>query len=499
VVSQEVQNKIDKVALLKLLLEKKRRLCLGSYYEFFKYFWDTVIIGDDFVDNWHIKLICDELQTIGEQVIKREPKLYDLDINVPPGESKTTMVTVLWNAWLWAKDPTITLITNSHSGPLATKHAVLTKDCIKSEKYSDMFGYMYGIRRDIDSKTFYKNTEGGSRIVTSTKAGITGEHAHIIINDDSLAASVGVSKAALKSNKAKQKELSTRKKDKHVTVRVNVGQRLHEEDTTAINIKQSKKKGTKLKRICIPATNAYPIIPARLKVFYQKGYMNLKRSGPEEQADALIELGPMGYAAQHGQQPQKLGGNLLKRENITVISPTQVPLGYNTAKKFTTMDTAQTKDELNDPTGIGAFRRLGNKIYIYDYMEYRETYEGAKLNAMDFLHLTGTRKSPCVIENKSNGRDIQTGLITHHAINAVLFNPGTKDKVARFMDIIPYFCSGRFVIVKGSWDWEGFIKKLLMFPNLTHDEPIDVSVMAVNKGLKNQHKHTGTRKTTGSN
>lgn len=38
-----------------------REYCKRSFYNFFKTFWSQVESGE-FVDNWHIKLVCDSLQ-----------------------------------------------------------------------------------------------------------------------------------------------------------------------------------------------------------------------------------------------------------------------------------------------------------------------------------------------------------------------------------------------------------------------------------------------------
>ena len=110
------QSNKNKLLKLKLLREKKRRLLRSSYYEFVIYFWDT-IIHDDFVDNWHIKYLCDEVQKVLELVIAKQPKEYDLWINVPPGTSKSTIVTVMLTPWLWIRAPWAVHISNSLPKP----------------------------------------------------------------------------------------------------------------------------------------------------------------------------------------------------------------------------------------------------------------------------------------------------------------------------------------------------------------------------------------------
>ena len=56
-----------------------RDLLKSNFYEFFKFFW-TAINNETLIDNWHIKYLCDELQSVAERVFKREKKEYDLII-----------------------------------------------------------------------------------------------------------------------------------------------------------------------------------------------------------------------------------------------------------------------------------------------------------------------------------------------------------------------------------------------------------------------------------
>ncbi len=101
-----------------IVLAAKVALCKKSYYHFFLEFWEEVS-PEVFVDNWHVKIICDELQRMGERIKNRLPKEYDLVINVPPASSKSTIVTILYPVWLWTIDPTIKILSGSYGQSLA--------------------------------------------------------------------------------------------------------------------------------------------------------------------------------------------------------------------------------------------------------------------------------------------------------------------------------------------------------------------------------------------
>jgi hypothetical protein len=112
----------------------KAELCKRNFFFFVQEFWSE-IIPDDPVYNWHIEYLCDELQKIVERVARREDKLYDLVINIPPGTSKSTIATVMLPAWAWTIDSRIRNLTASYSASLSTDHAVKSRDIIKSDKY----------------------------------------------------------------------------------------------------------------------------------------------------------------------------------------------------------------------------------------------------------------------------------------------------------------------------------------------------------------------------
>lgn len=53
-----------------------------DFFFFVQTFWD-VIIKEQPVFNWHIPFLCEELQKLSVSIVKREPKPYDLIINIP--------------------------------------------------------------------------------------------------------------------------------------------------------------------------------------------------------------------------------------------------------------------------------------------------------------------------------------------------------------------------------------------------------------------------------
>ena len=70
-----------------------------SFYKFLLTFWELAT-GSSRPEsfNWHVKYLCDQLQTIAERVFRNELRMHDLIINVPPGSTKSTICSVAFGA-----------------------------------------------------------------------------------------------------------------------------------------------------------------------------------------------------------------------------------------------------------------------------------------------------------------------------------------------------------------------------------------------------------------
>jgi hypothetical protein len=81
--------------------------CRESLPAFVRSGWDTIEPGTPLVWGRHMDAICDHLAAITSGDIKR------LLINVPPGHSKSSLVSVFWPAWMWLLRPDWRLLSAS--------------------------------------------------------------------------------------------------------------------------------------------------------------------------------------------------------------------------------------------------------------------------------------------------------------------------------------------------------------------------------------------------
>jgi len=87
------------MAQVAIMESLEAQICRESFYEFVKRMWFEVV-PEIPVWNWHIKYLCDELQTVAENQFEGHRREYDLIINIPPGTTKSTICSVMFPMWL---------------------------------------------------------------------------------------------------------------------------------------------------------------------------------------------------------------------------------------------------------------------------------------------------------------------------------------------------------------------------------------------------------------
>lgn len=480
--------------VLPTYFEIKAELCRRKLSFFVKEFWD-VVVTEDLVWNWHMDVICDEVQAVYERVFMhfdengkrtgRLPKLYDLIINVPPGTSKSTIVSQMAQAWGWTRDASLRHITGSYGGDLAVSHSSKTRDIILSPKYRQYFPEVK-IKPDANGKTDYRTTCGGQRLSTSVGAGVTGVHAHIITIDDPLNTKQQASKKEAESaNKWFDNTLPTRKVDKLVTPTILIMQRLVVNDPTG-HLLEKRKRGLKIRHICLPGTVGNNVSPAELKDKYSNGYLDEKRLSQPALDELKIALGAAGYAGQIDQRPVPEGGLIWQKWFIEVPDENW-PDRKHMTNYGTDWDLAYTKDESNSASAYVCTGKIGNKIYIDDigwrWLEFPKLIAWIK-----------TLTSPHYIEAKASGKSAKQVLVSN-GIPAIEVPVIGGDKIARANMATPTAEAGMVYIRKSMADriYNDSKQGILFFPNGEFTDLAD----AVAQSLQRQAKkgaissHTG--------
>lgn len=395
----------------------KGEQCRRSLFKFVQEFWEE-IIPEDPVWNWHIEYLCDEIQRdvlrvckLPEQRVQgfvlpsklREPKLHDVLVNIPPGTTKSTIISVMLPAWVWTIDPTLRIGTASYSGDLSMQLAVKSRDVIQSDKYRKYFPTVK-IREDSNNKGHYINTAGGERYATSTGGTIVGIHFHLIIIDDPVNTKEAASEVALEQAcDFVNTTLSMRKVDKKITLTIMVMQRLHEKDPSGSWLSM---EGNKIKHICLPAKldEDGDVSPPELAERYVDGYLDPVRLDSSALAEALMKLGSYGYAGQMGQNPTPKGGGVWQQWFVPVPDK-DMPLPAQMEGYGTDWDTAYTQKEVNASSAAVVSGRIGNIMYIDRVAWFNQEFPALINTIMQGFPF------PHYVEAKASGKSVKQVLV----------------------------------------------------------------------------------------
>jgi len=146
-------------------------------HDFVKQAWPIIEPGTEYLDNWHIVLICEYLMAVSLGIIKR------LWINIPPRYMKSILVSILWPCWEWAAlNPSQSWVFASYGYDLSTAHSRKRRDIIESQWYQNRWPFR--LRSDQNTQEDFANTLGGLMFATSIGGRVTGMGGNRLCIDD---------------------------------------------------------------------------------------------------------------------------------------------------------------------------------------------------------------------------------------------------------------------------------------------------------------------------
>lgn len=454
------------------------KLAKVELYEFVKAVWPIVEPTQSFVDNWHIRLICEQLEAVTRGEIK------NLIINVPPGCMKSLLVSVMWPAWEWASDDSRRYLKASYGQDLANRDNVKVRDIVQSAWYQSLFGVRF--RGETNRKEKFETEGKGWAIATSVGGRGTGEHPDVIIIDDPTSADQARSdKYRKRANDWYTQTLSTRGVARDVAT-VIIMQRLHEKDLTGYLMDQDE--NGEWVHLCLPMQ-----------------YETSRESDPDWQPDPLdprtepgellwpdlfthkkvrkltLVLGPYGAAGQLQQRPAPEGGGLFKRDWFEIVehAPKDVLIrvrGWDIAgtEAWENPDADWTAGVLISMTREGTFYV---EDVVYDQLSEdgvnRLMKQTAKLDGRSVLQREER-------EGGSSGKAVtraRARLLRGFDYAEVIVNKA--DKVGRARPLRGQAEARNVKLVAGLWN-RRYLDELAVFPTGEHDDQVDGSSCAFN-------------------
>jgi predicted phage terminase large subunit-like protein len=461
-----------------VLAEQYRR----SFYRFAKESFKVLHNGEGWVDNWHIKYICDEIQKEVIRINRKEPTQKNIIINVPPRTLKSELVNVFLSAYCWIINPSLQIITSSYSSSLSISLSVQTRRLLESDWFIKHFPNVK-LSIDENTKSRFSNTDGGLRYSTSTGGTVTGMGGDLIIIDDPQNPQLSRSDVERENTKDFfNQTLRSRLNNPKTGVFIIIMQRLHDDDLTGHLLRTEPEYW---KHICLPAELNDNVLPVELINNYHNGLLFEQRLSLEVLGRLKTGLGSYGYSGQYLQSPSPTDGGILKSKWINPAN--EIPNG--TVDFF--LDTAYTSKQGNDPTAIMACIFENNNLYLLKVVEQRLEFPELIKYINEFVQAHNyTGNSRIYIEPKASGLSVIQQMRSLTSLNIIESKPPTTDKINRANSISAFVESGRVYAKDGAY-LNNFYTQLNAFPNALHDDMVDVFIMALEEYTSHQPMYFG--------
>lgn len=464
--------KQSKINSLPDIDQLQAELSKRSLHAFLRYFaWPVLMPSVTFVDNWHIRSICEHLEAIKDGRIKK------LIINLPFRLLKSTIVTQTFPAWRWIDNPSLQFLTASYAKDIAMRDAVATRRIIESQKYQRHFGHCFKMTSDQNVKTRYENDKAGQRTVTSTDGAGTGFGGNIRIIDDPISGKEANSTAAIQASIDWWKgTMATRANDPVNDSVILIHQRLNENDLTGYILKNETGWD-------------HLILPMRFEQEYSKttsiGYKDPRTIEgelihpdrlPEATVKSLeLSLGSYHTNAQLQQRPDSRTGNIFDRNKWVFykILPTFDEIIMSVDCTFKNLATS-------DYVAIQVWGRKEGNYYLVSRLRERLGF-AATVTAVRTIKAKYQKLNAILIEDKANGSAVIETL--KKEISGIIpINPD-GGKVARAYSMQSWQEAGNLYLPDCSIEptIEVFLSDVSAFPTPTvHDDEVDAMTQAIN-------------------
>lgn len=485
----------------------------SSLIEFYKAAWETIDPAP-YVDGWHLHAIAEHLEAVSKGHIRK------LLITVPPRHSKTLMCSVVWPAWLWAKERTAEFpligaqakfLCLSYGDDLALDSALLMRRLIESDWYQARWGKRVKLTADQEAKSKFDTSAGGSRISAGFGGTLTGRGGDIKIIDDPLKADdAEMETARQKVIRRYDGTLKSRMTDPRHTAEVAIMQRLHASDLAGHILDTDPD----FELLMLPAE----FEPER-RFYTSIGWTDPRKSDNEilwperfgQKELAVFKRNAYEWAGQWQQRPEIRGGSILKREwwNLYETDDGSVPqMSYVVAS----VDPAYTSKEENDPSGfvvLGVYYDSEvPKVMVLNAWRKRLELHGPHIERLanetekDYIkrsqpswglceHIAHSCKrfkvDKLLVEAKASGHSVAQELRRLHAHqgwSTQLVDPRGRDKVARVYAVQHLFAEGMIHIPAYSdgtlREWgQQLVDETAAFPKAAHDDLTDALSQAL--------------------
>jgi predicted phage terminase large subunit-like protein len=457
----------------------KCELAKRSLHRFVREAWPIIEPGKAFQDNWHLRVICEQLEKVTRREIRR------LIINVPPRSTKSTIVSVLWPVWTWIQDATHQWLTVSHGADLAIRDALKSRRLLQSPWFQERWGHLFRLTGDQNQKSRYENDRRGYRIALGMTAGVTGEGADTLVIDDPHSRDSAHSELERQAALTTFDEtLSTRLNNPSAGAIVVIMQRLHTNDLTGHLLERG---GWTLIRFPMEFERDNPDPLDQRK--NEGDLLWPGRFTPDVIAAMKLNLGSYGYAGQAQQRPNPKGGGIWRddllesytREGERLVGRGRVP-HLQDCHVFNVADLAYSSKQSADYTVVASFAGDASTgaLYLLDVFRAKIDVLNTQEGQEHRYYVAQQRKKVDAQYTVVEAAALATRIIDfmRREGEPVIGVEADRDKVARAYSALPLLEARQIYVPRDADWWPACQAELLAFPNGAHDDFADVMAYA---------------------
>lgn len=434
--------------------------------------WPLLEPGTPCLWNWHHDVICDALDQVAKHQIRR------LVINVPPGCTKSTLVTKAWPAYLWALDPAERIVSASYDAGLMIAAAGGTRGTLRillSPWYQALFPHVRVLGGDRAPDGDYSTDRLGFRFSTSVRGRVTGRHATVKIIDDPQKPT-GASDAGLEATWDWYRGTWASRNASATTREVIIMQRLAEGDLVGRLLEEAPDDWTHLRLPMEYDPGALPL-PVGRDPRRERGELLWPARYPASEVATLRRnLGPLHASAQLAQDPTPPGGAVFQRSWFPRWEFGDLPAVFD--RVILSCDAAFKGTETSDRVAWTVWGQCGPRVFLLGAEARQRSFLETLADARRLTSLW--KPSAILVEDKANGPAIMD-VLCRTIPGVVPVSPGSDSKIARAHAITGYCEAGDVLapcdrIAPWAEEWLG---ELARFPRGRWDDLVDSTSQAL--------------------
>lgn len=467
-------------------------LARRSLAEFFRYSWPIIEPATPLIWNWHLEAICDHTQALLEGRIPSR----NLAITVPPGSSKSTIVSVCTTPWMWITQPEWRSIYTSANPRNVVRDSIKARQIIESEWYQESFKPTWRLARDQNAKMLFKNTAQGFRQGMGSSGNVVGDRGNALFMDDMLDPTKGESKADREAfHTFYDQAFANRVSDMRTSTRCMIAQRLHEADPVGHLLASGDwellviRQEYELERETKGDANSALVHRKATSIGWSDprreigALMDPERFPAEELAKEKRRLGTRGYSAQHQQSPSPAEGAILKRDWFrwyktprdaqgNPLPPKEIIAMLGITRVIQGIDTALSEKSSADYTAICTFGEATAKTYVLDLFKDRIDAPTTK-STIIASHAKWSAHGSVVEGGSSASGKAAAQTVKSDSTLPVIEQPVMSDKVVAMNQVAPTVEAGTIYLPEDApWAMD-LLDSLLKFPTGEHDDDCD--------------------------